>query len=96
MPETFEINCPCCETFLVIDRENGQVIFHKVKERKEKLSFDTMVSELSSKKEEAAARFQREIESQKDRGKLLDAKFREAVNRADKSDTPFKNPLDLD
>ena len=96
MPETFEVNCPCCETFLVIDRDSGQIVFHKEKEKKTKLSLDAMLSDLSSQKDEAAKRFAREMESQKDRGKILDARFREAVQRADKSDKPMKNPLDLD
>lgn len=96
MPDNIEINCPCCETFLVVDRSTGVVVYHKEKERKGKLSFDAMLSDLTAKKDETAKRFEREMESQKDRAKVLDAKFREAVERADKSDTPFKNPMDLD
>ena len=43
-----------------------------------------------------AKKFERELEAQKDRSRLLEEKFKEAMQRADKSDTPMKNPLDYD
>lgn len=96
MADSIELNCPCCEALLVVDRESGQVLFHKQKEKKTKLSLEAMVSDLGNQKSEAAKRFEREIESQKDRGKILEDKFQEALRRADKSDTPVRNPLDYD
>jgi len=37
------------------------------------------------------------MSSQKDRGRILEEKFQEALKRADTdSDKPFRNPLDLD
>ena len=55
-----------------------------------------MLSELKSQKDEMAKKFDREMESQKDRARLLEEKFKQAMQRADKSDKPMKNPLDLD
>jgi hypothetical protein len=41
--------------------------------------------------------FSQELGSQKDRERLLEEKFREALKRADKDkDKPYRNPLDMD
>lgn len=92
----FEIECPDCRTTIVIDRETGQILWHKTPEATQKHNLDAMLSGLHSQKDEMARKFDREMESQKDRASILDKKFREAVERADKSDKPMKNPLDLD
>lgn len=55
-----------------------------------------MVRSLEKQKDETSRRLERELESQKDRNRLLDAKFREALSRAEKSDKKPLNPLDLD
>lgn len=96
MNDNLEIHCPDCETTIVIDRQTGEILWHKAKERPQKQSFDSMISELKSQKEEMAKKFEREMENQKDRSRLLEEKFKQAMQRADKSDKPMKNPLDLD
>jgi len=93
--KNFEITCPCCESLIVIDRVSGEVLFHKVKERKSTQSLESMVSGLEAQKSEMARRFEKEMESQKDRSRLLEEKFKEALQRADK-DKPYINPMDLD
>ena len=95
MAANFEVTCPCCESFLVIDRLTGEVLFHKEKERKITGSLDAMVSKLESQKSEIAKKFDKELESQKDRARLLEEKFQEALKRADK-DKPYINPMDMD
>jgi hypothetical protein len=41
--------------------------------------------------------FQQELGSQKDRERLLEEKFQEAMKRAEKDkDKPFINPMDVD
>lgn len=94
--KNFEIVCPCCEALLVVDRLTGEVLLHKEKEKKTTASLEAMVSQLESSKTEAAKRFEKEIESQKDRKRILDEKFKEALKRADKSEKPPINPMDLD
>ncbi len=95
MAANFEISCPCCEALLVIDRITGEVLFHKEKERKISGSLESMVSNLETQKSEAAKRFDKQLESQKDRARLLEEKFQEALKRADK-DAPYINPMDMD
>jgi hypothetical protein len=97
MAENFEIHCPCCDAFLVVDRLSGEVLFHKVKETKGPGgSLESMVQSLETQKSEAAKRFDKQIESQKDRARILEEKFREALQRADKSDKKPVNPMDWD
>lgn len=96
MAKNFEITCPCCESLIVVDRISGEVLLHKAKERKVSGSIESMVAGLETQKSEMQARFDREIASQKDRSRLLDEKFKEALQRAEKSDAPVVNPMDLD
>jgi hypothetical protein len=96
MAKNFEITCPCCEALIVIDRISGEVLLHKAKERKASGSLDSMVAGLETQKSEMQARFDREMASQKDRARLLEEKFQEALKRAEDSDTPVVNPMDLD
>ena len=60
-------------------------------------SFEDLKGELSKQKEMREQIFAQEMSSVKDRERLLDEKFKEALKRADTdSDTPYRNPLDLD
>jgi sulfate adenylyltransferase subunit 1 (EFTu-like GTPase family) len=96
MAANFEITCPCCDTLIIVDRLSGEVLLHKQKERAHKESFDAMVSKLEAQKSEAAKRFDQQLESQKDRARILEEKFKEAMQRAEKDDTPVINPMDMD
>lgn len=96
MAKNFEIECPCCETTIVIDRLSGEVLLHKVKEKKVTGTLESMVSGLEAQKSEAEKRFERQLESQKDRARILEEKFKEAMQRAEKSDKPHINPFDID
>jgi len=96
MAQNFEITCPCCETLIVVDRVSGEVLLHKTKEKKAGGSLESMVAGLQSQKSEVEKKFDRELASQKDRARLLEEKFREAMQRAEKSDEKHVNPMDLD
>ncbi|HYI13315.1 MAG TPA: 2-nitropropane dioxygenase [Thermoanaerobaculia bacterium] len=94
--KNFEITCPCCEATLVVDRLSGEVLLHKAKEVRAGGSLESMVAGLESQKTEAAKRFDRQLESQKDRARILEERFKEALQRAEKSDEKYVNPLDMD
>ena len=96
MAENFEVTCPCCEATIVVDRVSGQVLLHKAKEKRVGGSLESMVAGLQSQKSEMEKKFDRELASQKDRARLLEEKFREAMQRAEKSDEKPINPMDLD
>ena len=96
MSANFEITCPCCSATLVVDRVSGEVLLHKAKEVRAGGSLESMVANLETQKSEAAKRFDKQLESQKDRARILEEKFKEALERAEKSDEKFVNPMDLD
>jgi tRNA(Arg) A34 adenosine deaminase TadA len=95
MAANFEIVCPCCESTIIVDRISGEVLLHKVKETKASGSLDSMLSKLQAEKSEVEKRFERQLESQKDRARILEEKFKEAMQRADKDDK-YVNPMDMD
>jgi hypothetical protein len=94
--EKFSIICPCCESNITVDSQTGAVLAHEEK-KKAHGSFEELAGELSKQKELREQLFAQEMSSMKDRERLLEEKFKEALKRADTtSDQPFKNPLDLD
>jgi hypothetical protein len=94
--EKYSITCPCCEAVLTVDANTGALLAHEEK-KKVTGSFEDLKGELSKQKELREQIFAQEMSSVKDRERLLDEKFKEAMKRADTdSDKPFRNPLDLD
>jgi hypothetical protein len=92
----FTLICPCCEATLTIDAQTGAIISHEEK-GKPTASFDEMLKGLDKQKQVREQLFQQELGSLKDRERLLEEKFREAMKRAEKDkDKPFINPLDID
>ncbi len=92
----YTIICPCCETTLTVDADTGALIAHQEK-KKILASFEDLKGEMSKQKEIRESIFAQEMSSMKDRERLLEEKFNEALKRADKdSVTPYRNPLDLD
>jgi hypothetical protein len=94
--EKFTIICPCCEANLTIDAQTGALLAHE--EKKKVLgSFEDLKSNLEKQKEARENIFAQEMSSMKDRERLLEEKFKEAMKRAENEPlTPYKNPLDLD
>lgn len=94
--DKFNIKCPCCDAIITIDAQTGAVI--SFEEKKKVLgSFEDLKGELDKQKDLRDQLFAQEMSSVKDRERLLDEKFKEALKRADKdTGTPFRNPLDMD
>jgi uncharacterized Zn finger protein (UPF0148 family) len=92
----FTIICPCCEATLTIDAQTGTMISHEEKARPV-ASFDEMVKGLDKQKQMREQIFTQELSSMKDRERILQEKFEEAMKRADKDkDKPYSNPMDID
>jgi ribosome-associated translation inhibitor RaiA len=92
----FTIICPCCEATLTVDAQTGALISHEEK-AKPVASFDEMLKGLDKQKQHREQLFQQELGSLKDRERLLEEKFRDAMKRAEKDkDKPYINPLDVD
>lgn len=92
----YAIICPCCEATLTIDAQTGALISHEEK-TKPLASFDEMVKGLDKQKQMREQIFAQELSSMKDRDRILEEKFQEAMRRAEKDkDKPFINPMDID
>jgi len=95
-PERWTIVCPCCDATLVIDAATGAIISHEDK-KKPVASFEEMARNMKRGEQTRDQLFAQELNSQKDRERILDEKFREAMKRADtEKDKPYLNPLDVD
>lgn len=95
------LRCPDCASHLVVDAATGEVLFHrKAKEPPAGgKDFDSLLSDLDHQKEQAEDIFSREMAALKDRDRLLQDKFEEAMRRAEEEgddDTPPPRPFDLD
>src|SRR5713101_5320413 len=98
MPEAnrFTIICPCCEATLNIDARTGAILSHEEKQ-KPLASFEDMAKNLDKAKQTRQQIFAQEMSSMKDRERLLEEKFKEAMKRAEKDkDKVYHNPMDLD
>ena len=92
----FTLICPCCESTLTVDAQTGALISHEEK-AKPVASFEEMAKDMERQKHVRESIFSQELGSMKDRERLLEEKFREALKRADKDkDKPYRNPLDMD
>lgn len=94
------VRCPDCSSELVVDAETGQVLSHR--KAKQPLAggkdLDALLKGLDEDKARAEDIFQREVAAMKDRDRLLEEKFREAMRRAeeDPDQGPPPRPFDLD
>jgi hypothetical protein len=95
-PNRFTLICPCCEATITVDAQTGAILSHQPK-AKQLGSFDEMLKGLDKQKQVRDQIFEQELGSHKDRDRILEEKFKEALKRADKDkDKPFHNPLDVD
>ena len=98
--DKIKLRCPCCNADLTVDQTTGEVLF--AREAKAPLAggkdFDTLLGDLDRGKAEAEQLFEREVSAFEDRDRLLEEKFKEAVEQAE--DTPDDElplrPFDLD
>lgn len=94
------LRCPDCDSELVIDAATGQILSHK--KAKQPIAggkdFDALLKGLDDDKSRAEDIFQREVAAMKDRDRLMEEKFREAMRRAeeDPDEGPPRRPFDLD
>jgi hypothetical protein len=94
------VRCPDCSSDLIVDAETGEVLSHR--KAKQPLAggkdFDALLKGLDEDKSRAEDVFQREVAAMKDRDRLLEEKFREAMRRAEEEpdEGPPRRPFDLD
>jgi len=94
------VSCPDCGSDLVVDASTGEVLSHRAP--KQPIAggrdFDSLLAGLDTDKQRAEALFDRAHAAEKDRDRLLEEKFREAMKRAEEEpdDEPPRRPFDFD
>ena len=94
--EDFKIVCPCCQSKILVDYKAGAVISHEELPRKATPTFEEAVAQNTKRKADAEDAFAQAVREHENREELLEKKFKEAFERADKTDTPPPHPFDYD
>lgn len=94
----FEVECPCCQATIWVDRLTGRVSRHEKASQEKKIpSMEEMIRKLSKEKAAIEEKVERESQALKDRSRILEEKFQESLKKIDPSDVrPPIRPFDLD
>ncbi len=90
-----ELSCPCCRTKLIVDRDNGEILFEE-RPKRSVFTWDEALEARESKQQEAEKMFTKGMDRQRNADEILEKKFKEALKRADESDDPPPRIFDLD
>lgn len=93
--QPLEVTCPCCRTKLTIDADSGEILLQE-RPKTAGLSWDEALAASATNRSEAEKLFDRGLERERNADEILEKKFREALKRADKSDSPPPRIFDLD
>jgi hypothetical protein len=94
-----EVKCPCCESILRIDIDNGAVITHEAKPRPAHTEdMSAAVARIRKEESERDAKFAKAMAAEKANKDILNRKFDELFKKAkeDPNQGPPKRPFDLD
>lgn len=84
------VECPCCQSTLVIDTNLKRVVSHREPERADKPSLDHAQQILRDEAARREALFQQSVEAERTRGDALAKRFEEALRQA--RDEPITKP----
>lgn len=93
-----EVICPCCQARLTVDPELGVVLHHEPPPKAETVTdLKAAFEELKGEPGRREARFKESMEAEKEKGKLLERKFKELLKKTkDEPVTPPTRDIDLD
>jgi|SRR5262245_4823660 hypothetical protein len=77
-----EVECPCCQSKLIVDLNLGRVVSHVEPERADKPELSDAQRILAEEARRREAIFQQSVESEKTRGDALSRRFEEALKQA--------------
>ncbi len=96
---TFEVVCPCCGARLTIDPEVRAILSHEEPPKAPTVTdLKKAVEALKGEAGRRQAQFAQSMQAEKEKGKVLDRKFQEALKKA-KDEPPTAPPardIDLD
>src|SRR5262249_16990953 len=95
-PRVLIVTCPCCDTLLHLDPETGPLLVEERPRKGPVKSFEEAARENAARQEQARAQLAKAMEEEKRKDEIMDKKFKEAMKKAEKDDTPPPRPFDLD
>lgn len=96
---TFTVSCPDCGSEMQIDAATGKILTHRSSGKETtKANFDSLMAGLETSKSRAEDIFRQELSALEDRDRLMEEKFKRALERAEDEDDgqPPVRPWDLD
>ncbi|HSL19115.1 MAG TPA: hypothetical protein VLB51_14515 [Methylomirabilota bacterium] len=98
MSKTVKVTCPHCDASLIVDVAAGVVVSHSVPERpRDKVDLNTRLKQMEAEKARSADRLAEAMRHEKDKGRLMEDRFRELMDKAkgDDGSRPVRD-IDLD
>ncbi len=96
MSENLRVVCPCCETLLIIDPDNGAILREERITRRQHESLDDALVQVKAQRKDAEARLAQAMQEARHREEILEKKFKEARKKAAETDEPPPRPFDGD
>ena len=97
-PVSVELECPCCQAKLIVDRKLGVVLSHTPPPRPpSSVDLDDTARLLREQAERVEAKFKLSVEAERMKDDVLERKFAEGLKKA--KDQPVEKPIrdfDLD
>jgi hypothetical protein len=93
----FDVRCPCCDATLRIDAETRAIIAHTIPAKPKPI--EDLAAEVVKLKGEEARRdevFQKQVETQKSHGRVLEKKFDELFKRVKENPNAPRIVRDID
>lgn len=95
------LSCPECHADLVVDAATGQLLFHQkaIEPIAGGATLESLMEDMEARKYRVEDLFEKEKAALGNRDRLLEERFREAMDRASEADDDEKPPLrpfDLD
>ncbi|MEM9554883.1 MAG: hypothetical protein AAGC60_11535 [Acidobacteriota bacterium] len=92
------VRCPDCGAALEIDVASGEVLSHRATARAEPADFDSLLARVDEGKRSAERIFEQQLRGLDDRDRVMEEKFRRALERVEEEDDgqPPPRPWDLD
>ena len=94
--EPILIECPCCSSKITVDRETGAILSHEEVRKREFATLDDAMEHVKEQREEARDRLSRAFVDEKNRDKILEKKFQEAMKKAADMDPDERPPSPFD
>lgn len=98
MGRSFHVTCPDCGGQITVDAATGEILYHKAPQRRPGggRSFEDLMRGLDAEKVRAEEVFEQEKAAVRDRDRILEERFKEAMKQAEglDDDEPPPSPFD--